>query len=129
MTDQHATVIVTQAVAVRLRELSYRLGKQNLGGMFGAALSATGSAPATHYISSGHLPPAYINTITNGTRLFNVAKAAWEADGEVFPYTQTQCNNAVAATVVHYGYGPDGMPETPHELLARLGLKLIHTEA
>jgi hypothetical protein len=125
MTDTHATVIVTAAVATNLRELSRRLGKVDLNGMYATRLSASGNPPATHYISSGHLPAPYINAITDGTRLFNVAKAAWEADGEVFPYTQAQVNNALANCTIHYGTAPGGAPETPRELIARLGLQLI----
>src|SRR6478609_3611211 len=123
--DQFATIIVTASVAVNLRELSRRLGKVDLDGMYVSPLSASGNAPATHYISSGQLPDQYINAITNNVRLFNTAKAAWEADGDVFPYTQNQINNALSNCTIHYGYSPNGMPESPLELIARLGLKII----
>lgn len=128
MSDLHRTVIVPTAVAADLRELSRRLGKQNLAGMFAVRLSASGALPATHFISSGHLPDGYVRALTDPVRMFNVAKAAWEADGDAFPYTQNQVTNRLSNVVVHSGYGPNGMPESPHELIARLGLKIISEE-
>ena len=64
----HATVIVTTAVAVNLRKLSQMLDKGELDGMFTTALSATGSAPATHFISTGAVPAAYLNAITSAVK-------------------------------------------------------------
>lgn len=130
--DVQTTVIVTAAVAVNLRELSRRMGKVDLDGMFTTGLSATGNLPATHYISSGLIRPNYLNAITNSTRLRTVAKAAWEADGDVFPFTLAQVSNALGNCTVSDGTREvtvDGVTSTvaegPHELIARLGLKII----
>lgn len=126
MSDQHRTVIVPTGVAADLRELSRRLGKQALNGMFATRLSPSGNTPATHFISCGHLPPAYVNAITDPVRLFTVAKQAWEDDGDVFPYTQAQVTNRLQNVVIHDGYHPvTRMPESPQEILARLGLQII----
>ena len=134
MADVHTCVVVTNAVAVNLRELSRRLDKGSLTGMFTAKLSASGNLPATHWISSGYIRDAYLNAMTNPTRLFNVAKKAWADDGDTFPFTQNQINNALAACTVsdgtrQTGVDAEGVPilveEGPHALLQRLGLKLI----
>lgn len=124
MTDVITTVVCTTAVAVNIRELSRRLGKVDLNGMFIRGLSATGIAPATHFISSGFIRPAYLNAVTNNVRLFNIAKAAWEADGNTFPFTQLQVTNFLAQCTVSDGTF-NGNDEDPHALIARLGLKLI----
>lgn len=109
---------------MNVRELSRRLGKVDLDGMFVRGLSATGIAPATHYISSGYIRPAYLNAFTNNVRLFNIAQAAWEADGDVFPFSQAQVTNALTKCTVSDGTF-NGEPEDAHALIARLGLQLI----
>ena len=132
-----ATIVVTTAVAVNLRKLSQMLDKGDLDGMFITQLSATGNAPATHFISSGAVPQAYLNAITSPTRLYTIAKKAWEDDSLVFPFTQTQVTNALNKCTVTDGTYNDpaidpqtGQPigilaEGPHELIARLGLQMI----
>lgn len=127
------TIVVTAAVAANLRELSRRLDKAHCGGMFTTGLSASGNLPATHFISSGHVPAPYLNAVTNNVRLYNIAKAAWEADGDVFPYTQAQVTNALSNCTLSDGTYTSTIngvtaarPESPHALIARLGLKIIN---
>lgn len=93
----HGCAIVTVAVAVNLKEFSRRLDKGDCDGMFTSALYAVGSAPgspATHYISVGAIPRPYAQTLADPVLLYTRAKAAWEADGDVFPHTQLQVTNA-----------------------------------
>lgn len=125
MTDIMTNIVVTSGVAVNLRELSRRMGKTDLDGMFQTRLSASGNLPATHYISSGYIRPAYLNALTNSTRLFNVAKKAWEDDGDVFPFSQAQVTNALGNCTVTDGTYL-GQPEGAYELMARLGLQIIN---
>lgn len=128
-----ATVVVTAAVAANLQELSRRLDKGNCGGMFVAKLSATGSLPATHFVSSGLVPNPYLNAITNNVRLYTLAKRAWEDDGDVFPYTQLQVTNALSKCSLSDGTIVDGngdtVAESPFDMIARLGLKQINDVA
>lgn len=124
MTDVMITIVVTAGVAVNIRELSRRLGNVDLDGMFQTRLSATGNLPATHYISSGYIRPAYINAFTDPVRLFTVAKRAWEDDGDVFPFTQIQVTNKLALCTVTDGTY-NGQPEDGYQMIARLGLKII----
>lgn len=126
------TLVVTNAVRTNLKDLSDRLDKNHCRGMFTTALSATGALPATHFISSGMVPAAYLNAVTSPTRLYNIAKAAYEADGEVFPFTQTQVTNALSKCTLSDGTFTstiDGVtaarPESPQAMIARLGLQMI----
>lgn len=121
MTDIMTTIVVTSGVAANMRELSRRLGKQDLDGMFQTALSATGNLPATHYISSGYIRPAYLNAMTDPVRLFTIAKRAWEDDGDVFPFTQAQVTNKLALCTVINGTNEDA-----YALIESLGLKIIN---
>ena len=132
MSDVTTTIVCTAVAAVNIRELSRRLGKVDLAGMFIRGLSATGIAPATHFISSGFSRPAYLNAFTNNVRLFNFAKSAWEADNNTFPFTQLQVTNFLAQCTVSDGTKtidvggvPTVVEEDAHALIARLGLKLI----
>lgn len=124
-TDVMTTIICTSAVAINIRELSRRMGKTDLDGMFLTQLSATGNLPATHMISSGYIRPAYLDTFKNPTKLFTIAKKAWEDDGDIFPFTQTQVGNALALCTVTDGTY-NGEPEGAYQLMARLGLQIIN---
>lgn len=125
------TMIATAAVATNLKELSRRLDKEDCGGMFVSPLSATGLLPATHFISSGLVPRGYAETIKDSALLFQRAKKAWEDDGDVFPFTQLQVTNALGNCTITNGTRPPvgdevgRQPESPFELIARLGLKQI----
>ena len=50
---KHRCIIIPAAVATNARNLCKGLAGQAGDGMFTTGLSATGNAPATHYISSG----------------------------------------------------------------------------
>jgi hypothetical protein len=130
MSRVFGTAIVTVAVAVNLRELSRRLDRGECDGMFKSPLCAKGSpvgTPASHFISSGMIPLVYANTLRNNTLLFTRAKAAWEADGDVFPFTQAQVNNAMSKCTLSDGTRVNELGETvaegPFELMDRLGLE------
>ena len=127
MKYQMATIIVTNAVAVNLRDLARRLDKSDMAGMFTVGLSATGAAPATHFISSGCVPKPLIRCLRNPPLMFSTAKAAWEAEGDVFPFTQTQVTNALSKceTVSAPNDTEEPLPETPQATLARLGLQMV----
>jgi hypothetical protein len=130
MTYSHHTIIVTAAVAANLKELSRRLDKGECDGMFKTGLNAIGAAvgaPATHYVSSGHVPAAYLHAVTNNVRLYTIAKKAWEDDGDVFPFTQAQVTNALGNCFLSDGTRlVDGVTvtEDPHAFIARKGLQL-----
>ena len=131
-TDIDYTLIVPLAVAANLKELSRRLDRADCAGMLVSELNAIGSAvgaPATHFVSSGRLPLAYLNAITDPVRLYTIAKAAWERDGDVFPFTQAQVTNRLGQCFLSDGSFTSTIggvtaarPETPHAFIERKGL-------
>lgn len=127
MIYQLATIVVPANIAANMRSLAAKLDRVEMVGMFTAGLSATGLAPATHFISTGFTPKPMIRLMRNSTQMFNVAKAAWEADGEVFPFTQAQVTSRLTACTVVAGPtdSEEAWSEGPFETLARLGLKLV----
>lgn len=119
------TGVVTNAVAANLREMSRRLDKADCGGMFTTGLYPIGSAPGTaptRWISSGKVPLTYSQTIADDVLLYTRGKKAWEDDGDVFPYTQLQVTNQLAQCTFSNGTF-NGQPESPFEMMARLGLE------
>lgn len=69
-----------------------------IAGMFTAALSSTGNLPATHYASSGWMSPEEVAYLDA-----NLPRAFDESDGTF-----------------------NGEPEGVHQMITRLGLKLIN---
>lgn len=94
-------------------------------GMFTTALSANGLPPASHYVSSGMMDESFASSLNSGLSLHaaTVAGAARQNIPKVA--TEQDAVNIVATAVVHDGTH-NGNPETPHELFARLGLKIIN---
>lgn len=92
-------------------------------GMFTVGLSASGAAPATHFISSGQIWPEF-------AALLGDAQATYDAAGGQVPLAQIQA--LYANSVIH---GPtrevvqDGQTVTvetdPHAVIAELGLKFV----
>jgi len=60
--DIFATIIVTADKAEQARTLAAQFTGGD--GMFTSELSATGNAPATHYISSGWIPAEIVEALT-----------------------------------------------------------------
>lgn len=61
--DIFATIIVTADNAEQARTLAASIPGGE--GMFTAGLSATGSMPATHYISSGSVPQEIVDAVAS----------------------------------------------------------------
>ena len=60
--DIFATIIVQVAQAQAARDAAAEIPRGE--GMFTAGLSASGNAPATHYISSGWIPAEIVEALT-----------------------------------------------------------------
>jgi len=124
MQYQFATIVVTTAVAANLRVLSQMMDRGETDGMFAVGLSATGIAPATHYISTGMVPRAYVTALSDATTLETVARAAYARESVAFPFTTTQIVNALSKCTLSDGtFG--GQPEGPLLMISRLGLQII----
>ena len=61
--DIFATIIVTAANVAQARTIAAEIPSGD--GMFTAGLSATGSMPATHYISSGSVPQEIVEAVAD----------------------------------------------------------------
>lgn len=94
-------------------------------GMFVVGLSPTGNAPTTHYISSGYIDEQFGVALQTGINLHAAAVAGAAKQNRPQVSTQQQATDLLANGIVHTGTNPLGDPETPHELLARVGLQLI----
>lgn len=116
MTDVFRTIIIPASLAGLARALAAGLSPGGAG-MFTSGLSATGSDPATHWISSGEIGERFAECITSASALH---AACVEAGAAV---TLEQCAALIGSAIVS-----DGVAEGPHELIARLGLKLAQPD-
>ena len=138
MSYTHRVIIVPAAFRQLAQGLCEAAAEGDAGkGMFTTGLSPDGSAPATHYISSGYifqefadlLPLTAVNYDIEGspilsTRPGNVAVVeamAAQAGFDLAPGTIGALFDAIDVTDV-YEVGP-------HERLAQLGLAIITEEA
>lgn len=94
-------------------------------GMFVSGLSATGLPPATHYVSSGLMDESFASSLNYGLSLHAATVAGATRQNIPKVATEQDAVNIVATAIVHDGTH-NGNPETPHELLARLGLKIVN---
>ena len=115
------TIIVPAALVTKARELGAALAPTGVG-MYTTALSATGSNPATHYVSSGYIrQPPFADLLTDGTLLFAAAQQGAQDQGISLTATQTDANNLVAQSFV----GDE--TQDPHAFIASKGLQIINS--
>ena len=122
----HASIIVTLAVATALRNVAQKLDRNETDGMFKTGLSATGNAPASHFISSGQVPETFAAAMRSPSLLNTTAQAAFIKEGLNYPFTLTQITAALAGCSISDGTF-NALPETPHQFIARLGLQIVRT--
>lgn len=113
MTDVFRTMIVPANLVALARGLGAGLSPGGVG-MFTTGLSANGSAPASHFVSTGLIGERFAECIASGELLY---AACVEAGAEV---TRAQCDALVA--------GSDVSEEEPFQAFARLGLQLLSGE-
>ena len=110
MTDVFRTLIVPATQVALARSLGAGLSPGGAG-MFTTGLSPSGSAPATHFVSTGLIGERFAECIASGGALH---AACTEAGASV---TRAQCDALVA--------GSDVSEEEPFAVFARLGLSLV----
>lgn len=123
MTDVFRTMIVTAADAPLARTLAAGLSPGGVG-MFVVGLSPTGKAPATHYISTGHIAEPFAACIVSGESLHAACTAAGAA------VDRATCDGLVQRSDVSDGtrFDPESealIGESPFDAMARLGLQRI----
>lgn len=134
MIYEHACAIVTAAVAPALRAIAKRLDLAETDGMFVVGLSASGNAPATHFINNGKMPVDFIAALKSPAFLHTQAQAAFAKASIAYPFTLAQVTGALAGCSVSDGTRtvlidtvPTVAEEGPHQYLARLGLQLVRS--
>lgn len=90
-------------------------------GMFITGLSPTGNPPATHYVSSGHMDAQFQTALLDGLALHNAATVGAQQQNIPKVATQQQALDLVGNSTVQ------DESENPHDLFARIGLKIINT--
>ena len=110
MDEKDYTLIVPANLAPLARALAAGLSPRGAG-MFTTALSPTGQAPATHFISAGFIEPAIGALLNDADALY---AACVEAGASV---TLAQCQALVTQS--------DVSEEEPFTAMARLGLALV----
>jgi hypothetical protein len=111
--DIFRTLIVKANDVVLARDIAASFGKSGEG-MWTTPLSSAGLYPATHYISSGFIPPEFAYLITDAQALYDIAVE----QGVVC--TLEQVEQLVADS--------DVTEEEPFAAMARLGLMMIINE-
>ena len=123
------TIIVPAALVENAKKLGSYVDAHGEG-MFTTALSPSGNLPATHYISSGVVDEAFAAIMEDGDMLDAAATAGAQKHGKSKATSKQAALDLVANSTVHegsrkYAQGND-INEGPHELIARLGLKIIN---
>lgn len=111
MTDAFRTLIVPAPLAPLARALAAGLSPEGGNNMFATGLSPTGDAPATHYVSTGHIGERFAECIADAEVLY---AACVEAGASV---TLAQCTALVSQS--------DVSEEEPFVAFDRLNLQLI----
>jgi len=123
MADIKRTMIVPAALAPLARALAAGLSPGGVG-MFQTGLSPTGAEPATHYVSSGLINPAFGVVMQSAAALHTAVIAK---GGTV---TLAKCQALVSQSDVSGGevlIDDEGREyvETPFQAFERLGLRLV----
>jgi hypothetical protein len=125
----YRTMIVTAADAVTARTIAEGIAPVSGAGMWMSGLSATGSAPATHYISTGSIGPEWgpmlpLKTYENGELIDTYpgdSAMLWAACQQYqIPVTEQQVLDLYANS--------DVTEQEPQVALARLGLQQVQQE-
>jgi hypothetical protein len=108
------TIIVRAADAPLARALAAGIAGPSGSGMFVVKFSATGAAPATHYVSSGLIQPQFAGLLADANAMYAAAQAAGAT------VTLAQCQALLANSTVQ-----DAGAESALATIARLGLKAV----
>lgn len=110
------TLICPAALQPALQSLMVQLSGPAGADMFTTGLSASGTAPATHYVSSGAIGVEFELPLSSPEAMHQTCTASGAA------VTLAQCEAIFAACEI-----VDTSTEDVHATLNRLGLKLVET--
>ena len=123
MSNVHRTIIVPAGMVNAARQLGTEIAPGGHG-MYLTGLSPTGNPPATHYVSSGMIEAEFAGILNDVLMLHAAAVAGAARQNIPKVATQQQALDIQPAAVVHSGKNVE-VDESPHELFARLGLKIV----
>ena len=127
---KHRTFIVPAAVVGMARAMCVGLAGPDGDGMFITCLSATGTAPATHFISSGPISDdmAALLPLTTVTQDAEGNDVITTAPGDAAYVVELAAQAGITVTVEQVAgllAAVDVSEQAPFEAMARLGLKLV----
>ena len=111
--DIFRTLIVQSNDVILAREIAASFGTGGEG-MWTTPLSSTGLYPATHYISTGYIPPEFANLLTDAQALYDIAIE------QGVDCTLEQVEGLIADS--------DITEEEPFVAMERLGLMMVSPE-
>lgn len=127
---KHRCIIIPASVAPNARALCKGLAGAAGDGMFVVGLSATGAAPATHYVSSGPisdemaalLPCKFVTTDADGNQQITATPGMPEA----VPALAAKAGiTATKAQITALYAAIDVSDQEPFAAMARLGLQIV----
>ena len=128
------TLITTAATTPTARSIAVTLSPTGGQNMWIAGLSATGNAPATHYVSTGLISPEFATLVPEQVWQWNATTSQWTLVSSTpgdpvacyqmciaggLTITQAQVNAVYAAA--------DVTVQNPFVAFSRLGLQLVRT--
>ena len=122
------TLILPAAHAPLARALAAHLAGPPGEGMWVVGLSATGEAPATHYVSSGPVGAEFDAMLTDADALWGAVQMAQQT-GMAGPANGPAVTQADCESLVRDAEVVDLDAEPVFDTLARLGLQLVSGDA
>ena len=126
MTYTFRTFIVPESVAKTARDMCADIAGPDGDGMFTTELSATGSAPATHFVSSGPISDEMAALLPLTT--VNPDGSTTTAPGDPAYVVELAAQAGITVTVEQVAgllAAVDVSDQAPFDAMARLGLKLV----
>ena len=126
----HRTIIIPASVQPNARALCKGLAGVAGDGMFTTGLSATGTAPATHFVSSGPISDemAALLPLTTVTQDAEGNDVISTAPGDPAYVVELAAQAGITVTVEQVAgllASVDVSDQAPFDAMARLGLKLV----
>lgn len=130
MDNAFRTLILTAAVTPLAQQVAASFGSGAIG-MWTTGLSASGNAPATHYISTGIIPVEFAYMMP--TQYWEQVDGKWTITSSdpgnpaaVWQAASSQGVKCTLAEIQAIFAAADVTPQEPFVAMSRLGLKLIN---
>ena len=123
---KHRTIVIPAAMQTKAQGLCKGLAGTAGDGMFTTELSATGSAPATHFVSSGPISDEMAALLPLTT--VNPDGSTTTAPGDPAYVVELAAQAGITVTVEQVAgllAAVDVSDQAPFDAMARLGLKLV----